>query len=173
MPFPISRRWRRLVCLAATALAGCAAPPPAAPPQPVPPPAPTRPGVAPQPTAPGLPAQPRVSQAATPRAYRVDGATHLYELNAARIFKGRLPPMLYAIGVVQVSLDRQGRVGSIDWLRPPRDPEVRAEIERTIRAASPFPAPQRLGRVVYTDTWLWDRSGRFQLDTLTEGQDGG
>jgi periplasmic protein TonB len=29
-----------------------------------------------------------------------------------------------------------------------------------------------MGKVVYTDTWLWDKSGRFQLDTLTEGQDG-
>jgi hypothetical protein len=26
------------------------------------------------------------------------------------------------------------------------------------------------GKVTYTDTWLWDKSGRFQLDTLTEGQ---
>ncbi|MCC2635699.1 MAG: hypothetical protein K0S48_3585, partial [Ramlibacter sp.] len=26
-------------------------------------------------------------------------------------------------------------------------------------------------KVVYTDTWLWHKSGRFQLDTLTEGQD--
>jgi hypothetical protein len=25
--------------------------------------------------------------------------------------------------------------------------------------------------VTYTDTWLWHQSGRFQLDTLTEGQD--
>ena len=41
---------------------------------------------------------------------------------------------------------------------------------RTVRAAAPFPAPARMGRVTYTDTWLWDRSGRFQLDTLTEGQ---
>jgi hypothetical protein len=29
----------------------------------------------------------------------------------------------------------------------------------------------RLGKVTYTDTWLWDKSGHFQLDTLTEGQD--
>ena len=39
------------------------------------------------------------------------------------------------------------------------------------RAAAPYPLPERLGRVTYTDTWLWDKSGRFQLDTLTEGQD--
>ena len=44
------------------------------------------------------------------------------------------------------------------------------DIERTVRQASPFPAPTRLGKVVYTDTWLWHKSGKFQLDTLTEGQ---
>ena len=52
-----------------------------------------------------------------------------------------------------------------------RTPEVMREIERTIRQASPFPAPVRMGRVVYNDTWLWHSSGKFQLDTLTEGQD--
>jgi hypothetical protein len=25
--------------------------------------------------------------------------------------------------------------------------------------------------VTYTDVWLWHKSGKFQLDTLTEGQD--
>ena len=45
-----------------------------------------------------------------------------------------------------------------------------AEILRTVRAAAPYPAPVRMGRVTYTDTWLWEKSGRFQLDTLTEGQ---
>ena len=45
-----------------------------------------------------------------------------------------------------------------------------AEIVRTVKAASPFPAPAKLGNVVYTDTWLWHKSGRFQLDTLSEGQ---
>jgi hypothetical protein len=59
----------------------------------------------------------------------------------------------------------------VHWLRAPRHaPEVVAEIERTVRAAAPYPLPARLGKVTYTDTWLWDKSGRFQLDTLTEGQ---
>jgi hypothetical protein len=53
---------------------------------------------------------------------------------------------------------------------PNHAPEVVAEIERSVRQASPFPAPVKMGRVTYTDTWLWDKSGRFQLDTLTEGQ---
>ncbi len=114
----------------------------------------------------------RSSGASSPRAYRQDGASHIYGLNAERIYKGKMPPLLYAVGVLNVEIDRVGRVTRLDWMRAPRHaPEVIAEIERTIRQASPFPAPSRLGKVVYTDTWLWHKSGQFQLDTLTEGQD--
>ncbi|MES2940519.1 MAG: hypothetical protein V4864_22765 [Pseudomonadota bacterium] len=123
-----------------------------------------------------VPAQPaaraQASNAANPRAYRADAAGHIYGLNRERIWKGRLPPMLYAIGVLQVEVDRNGEVRKLDWMRAPKHaPEVVAEIERTVRAAAPFPVPARMGKVVYTDTWLWHKSGRFQLDTLTEGQD--
>ncbi|WP_417283560.1 hypothetical protein [Comamonas sp.] len=111
------------------------------------------------------------SSATTPKAYRQDAAKHVYVRNADRIYKGMLPPMLYAVGVLQVSVDGQGRVTKLQWMRAPSHaPEVVSEIERTVRSAAPFPAPARMGQVVYTDTWLWDKSGRFQLDTLTEGQ---
>ena len=74
--------------------------------------------------------------------------------------------------MLQVEVDGRGNVRHLSWMRAPKHaPEVVAEIERTVRAASPFPAPARMGKVVYTDTWLWHKSGRFQLDTLTEGQD--
>ena len=154
----------------AALLAACTSPPAPREPQAVPsgrpatidtPPA----AVAPAPTA-------RVSSASNPRDYRRDAASHLYERNRERIYPGRLPPMLYAIGVLQVDVDGSGQVRNLQWMRAPRHaPEVVAEIERTVRAAAPFPVPSRMGRVTYTDTWLWDRSGRFQLDTLTEGQD--
>jgi periplasmic protein TonB len=147
----------------AALVAGCTMAPVPAPVPPAPPtPAPVPPVVTPAPS--GV----RPSAATTRR----DAASHLYGLNSQRIYKGRLPPLLHAVGVLQVDLDRQGRVLSTHWLRAPRHaPEVMAEIERTVRQAAPFPAPARLGRVTYTDTWLWHQSGRFQLDTLTEGQD--
>ncbi len=114
----------------------------------------------------------KTSLATSPRADRQDAASHIYALNAGRIWKGRLPPMLYAVGVLQVEVDGRGNVRNMNWMRAPRHaPEVIAEIERTVRSAAPFPVPARMGKVVYTDTWLWHRSGRFQLDTLTEGQD--
>src|SRR5450830_1607228 len=114
------------------------------------------------------------SAATTPKAYRLDAAQHLYKLNTQRIYAGKLPPMLYAVGVLQVSIDGRGQVTQLHWMRAPRHaPELIAEIERTAREAAPYPVPARLGKVVYTDTWLWDQSGKFQLDTLTEGQSGG
>ena len=115
--------------------------------------------------------QTKVSMATTEKAYRRDAAEHLYNLNQHRIYPGKMPPMLQAVGVMQVELDGQGQVRQFNWLRAPRHvPAVMAEIERTVRQAAPYPVPRRLGRVQYTETWLWDKSGRFQLDTLTEGQ---
>lgn len=114
----------------------------------------------------------KTSMASTPREYRADAARHIYSHNADRIWKGRLPPLLYAVGVLQVEVDGHGNVRHLNWMRAPRHaPEVIAEIEKTVRAAAPYPVPARMGKVVYTDTWLWHKSGRFQLDTLTEGQD--
>jgi hypothetical protein len=111
------------------------------------------------------------SQAGTPRDYRHDAATHLYSKYRARVYTGKMPPLLYAVGVLQVEIDAKGAISALSWMRAPSHaPEVVAEIERSVRQAAPFPAPVRMGRVTYTDTWLWHKSGRFQLDTLTEGQ---
>ncbi len=152
-------------------LAACSTPPTPAPPggpvvgAPTPPPAGT-----PSPTAPA-PGGVKASYATDPRSYRRDAAAHLYALNQGRIYTGKLPPLLYAVGVMQVELDARGQVRQFGWLRAPKHaPEVMKEIESTVRRAAPFPAPARLGKVTYTETWLWDKSGRFQLDTLTEGQ---
>ena len=151
-------------------VAGCAAPP-APPPPPQAPPAPPPPVVVQPPAAAQTAAPAIVSNAGTPREFRQDGARHLYNKYPARIFKGKLPPLMYAVGVYEVDLDARGNVVKTSWLRAPSHaPEVMAEIDRLVRAAAPFPAPARMGRVTYTDTWLWDESGRFQLDTLTEGQ---
>lgn len=150
----------------AVLLASCASPP-AAPPAPVasvetPPPMTMQPAPEPEPAI--------VSHAVSPRDYRQDGARHIYSKNSHRIFKGRMPPLLQGVGVMQLHIGRRGEVVALNWMRPPSHAGAKAEIERTVMAAAPFPAPVRLGGVVYTDTWLWDKSGQFQLDTLTEGQ---
>lgn len=103
-------------------------------------------------------------------AYERKAANHLYQRYASRIYRGKLPAMLYAVGVLEISLSDSGQIQRLNWMRKPSHaPEVVREIERLVRAAAPFP-PTGAGSVSYTDTWLWDRSGRFQLDTLSEGQ---
>lgn len=159
--------WGGLCAGIAALMAGCASAPPP-PPAAVPAPAPAQ---APPPPKASLPAPSFASGATDPRSYRRDAASHLYSQNGKRIFAGKMPPLLYAVGVLQVEIDGRGNVIGTSWMRrPSHAPEVVAEIENAVRQASPFPAPVKMGRVTYTDTWLWHKSGRFQLDTLTEGQ---
>ncbi len=166
------------VWLVTAALAGCASAPTPRPAQAPQAPEEPPPSALPAPTTPApVVAEPEpaftgpVSLAASEREYRRDGARHLYGRYAERIYPGKLPPLLQAVGVMRLHIGARGELQRLEWMRAPDHvPHVRAEIERLVQAAVPFPAPRRLGSVVYTETWLWDRSGRFQLDTLSEGQ---
>ncbi len=105
------------------------------------------------------------------RAYRKTGARHLYARFADRIYKGKIPPLVHAVATVETHLDAKGEVQAVTFMRAPSHaPEVSLQIVELIKQASPLPAPGRLGAHTYVETWLWDKSGKFQLDTLTEGQ---
>ncbi len=131
---------------------------------------PSRPDTIRQDTSP--PPGPVRSAARNAQDYRKDAASHLYARHRQHIYQGRLPPMLEAVGVLNVDIDRHGSVKSVQWMRAPRHvPQVMQQIERMVKAAAPYPVPQHMSQVTYTDVWLWHQSGKFQLDTLTEGQD--
>ena len=105
------------------------------------------------------------------RAYREAGAGHVYARYPDRIYKGKLPPLVYAVAVVETHLDARGNVSNVTFMRAPAQaPEVSLEIVQLIKKSSPLPSPGRVGAHTYVETWLWDKSGKFQLDTLTEGQ---
>jgi protein TonB len=109
--------------------------------------------------------------ALTPGEYRLQAARHVYAQHAAQVYNGALPPLLQAVGVLNVEIGAQGEVRSLNWLRAPSHvPEVMRQIEQLIHRAAPYPAPQQVHGITYTDTWLWHKSGRFQLHTLSEGQ---
>lgn len=111
------------------------------------------------------------SNATDAKAYRKDGARHIYTTYAKDIYKGKLPPLVHAIVVTETELDAQGNVRDVKMIRvPTHAPDVTDRVREMIRAASPLPAPTRMGGTRYFEVWLVDKSGRFQLDTLTEGQ---
>ncbi len=118
-----------------------------------------------------LPTGPAASHADSDAAYRVEAARHLYASYPMRIYKGRLPPLLYGVMVVETEINAQGMVVDVRVRRPPSAPEVGPWVAAMIRRAQPFPPPARMGRAVYFDIWLVHKSGNFQLDMLTEGQD--
>jgi hypothetical protein len=115
----------------------------------------------------------RLITAQTPavRAYRKTGARYLYKAYANRIYKGKIPPLVYAVVVVETDIDASGKVVNVTFSRTPSHaPEVPPMIAELIKAASPLPDPGKLGGHTYVDTWLWDKSGKFQIDSITLGQ---
>lgn len=113
-----------------------------------------------------------VSTAADAKAYKVDAARHIYRQYAPHIFKGKLPPLVHAIVVCETEIDDRGHVREVKMIRvPTHAPDVVVRVRDLIHQSSPMPVPTRLGGTVrFLEVWLVDKSGRFQLDTLTEGQ---
>jgi periplasmic protein TonB len=126
--------------------------------------------LAPPPVAKKLVAKP--SAALTDKAYRKDAAQHLYAAYVKKVKRGKMPPLLFAVMVVETEIDKAGQVVNINVVRKPAAEIVEPWVVAMIKQAAPFPAPQKISDEIvrYTEVWLVDKSGVFQLDTLTEGQ---
>jgi hypothetical protein len=114
----------------------------------------------------------RVSMATTAREYRMDVARYIYDSYPGRIYKGRLPPLIHAVVVVETTVDGHGETRDVKVVRgPSHAPDVTAAVKDMTYRLSPLPVPVKLaGGVKYTEIWLVHKDGRFQLDALTEGQ---
>ena len=117
-------------------------------------------------------APPRESVNDVEREFRIDAARHLYSCYPMRVYRGKLPPLLYGVMMVETELDATGAVVNIAVVRKPAADEVAPWILAMIKRAAPFPAPARMtGQTVkFTEIFLVDKSGLFQTDSLTEGQ---
>jgi periplasmic protein TonB len=113
----------------------------------------------------------QASQALNERAYRVDAARHIYAAYPSRIMQGMMPPLMHAVLVTETEVDAKGAVTSVRIVRAPATAkEVTPWVVQLIRRAAPLPPPARMGKVRYVEIWLVDKSGKFQVHTLTEGQ---
>jgi len=122
--------------------------------------------------APVLVEPPASSAAEIEKEFRIDAARHLYSTYPTRLYRGKLPPLLYSVMAVETEIDASGAVVNVSVVRKPAADEVAPWVVAMIRRAGPFPAPAKIGTttVRYFDIWLVDKSGLFQIDTLTEGQ---
>ena len=116
--------------------------------------------------------EPAPSSVEGEREFRVDAARHVYSCFPMRVYRGKLPPLLYGVMMVETELDAAGNVLNIAVIRKPAADEVAPWVIAMIKRASPFPAPVKMagGTVTYTETYFVDKSGLFQAFSLTEGQ---
>ena len=119
-----------------------------------------------------LPEPPRPSEAEIEREYRIDAARHVYSAYPMRIYHGKMPPLMYAVMLTDTEIDPSGTVVNVTVTREPASAkEVTPWVVSLIRRAGPFPPPAKFNKnIIYKEIWLVDRSGQFQVDTLTEGQ---
>lgn len=115
-------------------------------------------------------AAPAPSQAESAQDYKKEFARHVYRAYPMRIYKGKLPPLLYGVMMTETQVDAQGAVIDVSVRRPPAAKEVGPWIVQLIKRAGPYPAPAKMGLTTVSEIWLVDKSGNFQVDTLTEGQ---
>ena len=144
------------------ALSGCGSAPPAAPP------APSAVSV----TADPLPA-PALPASRTLDAYKADVARHIMHRNPERIFDGRLPPMLPAIVVLNITVDDQGQLTDVQVQRS-RDPGASEVALASLRRSGPLPRPDGLmprgAAMTFTETFLFGEQYRYQIRSLAGPQ---
>ena len=116
--------------------------------------------------------EPTASVQEVEQEFRIDAARHLYSCFPMRVYRGKLPPLLYGVMMVETELDATGKVLNVHVVRKPAADEVAPWIIAMVKRASPFPAPAKMagGTVKYTETYFVDKSGLFQAFSLTEGQ---
>lgn len=109
-------------------------------------------------------------------AYKADVARHVMLRNPERIFEGRLPPLLPAVVVLNITVDREGRLTDVQVQRS-RDRGASEVALASLRRSGPLPRPDGLGQqsdaMTFSETFLFAERYRFQIRTLAGPQDSG
>ena len=102
-------------------------------------------------------------------------AEKVYAVNRTQLFEGRPEHLLRAVIVVEVTVDREGRVTRSKILRSPGIASLNSVALGSLKAASPLPAPPSKlvarGPLIFSETWLFRKDGRFQLRSLALAQE--
>ncbi|VXB57545.1 TonB C-terminal domain-containing protein [Massilia sp. 9I] len=162
----ISLRSKALLATLLALLAGCASPPP--------PVSVEERGTVAIETVSGPTPAPSPPPSLTLDAYKAHVARHILERNADRSFRGRLPPMLPAIVVVSITVDRDGQLTDVRVQRS-RDPDASRVALASMLRSGPLPRPHGLlaansSAITFSETFLFDRDYRFQLRSLAGPQ---
>jgi len=120
---------------------------------------------------------PATTSARTLDAYKTAVARQVMQRNPERVFPGELPPMLPAVVVVNITVDRAGELQDVRVQRS-RDQGASEVALASLRRSGPLPRPDGLGPphhalTMFSETFLFGERYRFQLRTLAGPQRSG
>lgn len=102
--------------------------------------------------------------------YKNEVAEHVMRFNREHTFSGQLPPMLPAIVVLSITVDKDGRMTRVAVQRS-RDSEASKVALAAMQRSGPLPKPfslvdERRKSLTFSETFLFNADYRFQLRTL-------
>lgn len=110
-------------------------------------------------------------------AYKAQVAHHVMEHNRSQTFSGKVPPMLPAIVVLNITVDKDGELKDVAVQRS-RDPDASKVAVDSMRRSGPLPRPANLmaanaEEMTFSETFLFDDDYRFQLRSVAGPQASG
>ena len=107
--------------------------------------------------------------------WKRSAAEKVHAVNRGHLFEGRPEHLLRAVIVVEVTVDREGTVTRSKILRSPGIASLDSMALSSLKSASPLPVPPSKlvakGPLVFSETWLVRKDGRFQLRSLALPQE--
>jgi len=106
--------------------------------------------------------------------YKNDVAEHIMRYNRAHTFSGQLPPMLPAIVVLRITVDKGGRITTM-FVQRSRDDQASRVALASMQRSVPLPKPFNLigdaeKFLTFSETFLFNADYRFQLRSLAGPQ---
>ena len=108
--------------------------------------------------------------------YKYYVAQHVMRYNVDHTFSGRLPPMLPAIVVLRITVDKAGRIRDMWVQRKPSHDEGESELAMAaMYRAGVLPSPDNLAplpwrTLEYSETFLFNARKQFQIRSLAPVQ---
>jgi protein TonB len=119
------------------------------------------------------PASPSLPSPAGLDDYKTLVARHVLKHNLEHSYDGTLPPLLPAIVVLQITVDRDGQLQEVEVQRS-RDPSASEVALASLRRSAPLPRPQKLaqqgGKLTFSETFLFADDQRYQIRSLAGPQ---
>ena len=114
------------------------------------------------------------STARTLQQYKEELAHRISETNSTKVYPGRPQALLRAVVVIKFSVDAGGKLLRSEIVRGNRDSATEFTALSSLRATAPFPKPApgllRNGRVEISETFLFNRDGRYQIRSIAQPQ---